>query len=669
MTILLITTRIKYDFVIISKIDLYGSFLVKIDTMSVVNQTNIIQDWIYSRSGDMRTVEGYNEKEIVIKGYVQSGKTSFMLYTATLNLLKGVSSVIVLRNTTGDKAQIISRLRSLQEDIKVGCGVDIDLIREKDEGCPKIFVEIGNNSRLSRLNSKLKDTDIPFVLFIDEADSNDTGNNKRTDEVGIMKESAQRIFFISATILDLSMKEPEPAVEVIDLTVEDDVQVKEEVVTPQKVHMLTPPPNYMGIEKLVHRTLPEQALPCNKNDDEPFERDPNLSDFIRRFAAFEPHDLTMFETKHPQHCLISCGTVIKPQRKIFNWITRSGSDIVTILYNGDGIDLYHPSLVKKIIVLPVDGGRKVVGGRMCLWSSGAHSFDKSVGISDILGWLKRNGGVEKFPRILTISGKLAGRGISFVSDDYGEYMRTFGEVGIPKTIGWRLTGMYYIPSPMTSQPNLMQAVGRACCICRDNIQTCIYSTEEVFEDIKKSYWTQEELVARTRGTSTNMNEIQMNSSKLSKRRLTVSGVKRISKDLQVPWFEDDGGFDMSTYGDYVEDMCREKWGLSISKGTFQRPHGGSIEMDKAEYDRLVNKMFPVWAKSDSMISSFMHQIDPDKVYTKLEIQESCTFYGVRMTDIMYSKGKSNKYGSIFEKVKKDRYRMYPDLVESYKANF
>lgn len=620
---------------------------------------NIIKDWIYSRSSDLRVVEDYAENEIVIKGYVQSGKTSFMLYTATLNLLRGISSVIVLRNTTGDQAQITTRLRSLQEDIKEGCGVDFDLIR--NEG-PRIYVEIGNNSRLSRLNGKLKEIGSPYVLFIDEADSNDTGTSKRADEVGVLKESAQRVFYISATILDISMKPEEP--EVIDLTKEDGVPVVEESTPVQKVHMLTPPVNYMGIEKLVHRSLPDEALPCNKNEDEPFERDPNLSEFIRRFSSFEPHDLEMFEAKHPQHCLVSCGTVIKPQRKIFDWVSRSGSDIAVILYNGDGIDLYHPSLRQEVIVIAVDGGRKVVGGKRCEWNSAAHSFDKNVGISDILGWLKRNGGVEKFPRILTISGKLAGRGISFVSDDYGKYMRSFGEGGIPDTIGWRLTSMYYIPSPMTSQPNLMQAVGRVCCVCRDNIQTCIYSTDDVFEDIKKSYWTQEELVSRTRG---DMTDVKMNSSKLSKRKLTVAGVRRIAKENRVPWFEDDGGFDIETYQSSVADKFRHLW--DVKSAPRSPTNVADIEMRLSEYDRLVNKMFPLWAKTDSMISSFMYQIDPDKVYTKDEIRESCNHYSIRLTDVMDNKGTSNKYGSIFKKERKDQYRMYPELIEYYKANF
>ena len=629
---------------------------------------NIVRDWIYTRSNDLKKVEEYEEEGIIIKGYVQSGKTAFMLYNATLNLLNGVSSVIVLRNTTGDHTQITSRLRGLQDEIKEETGVDMELYNETTTG-PRIFVEIGNNSRLSKLNEKLIDQS--FVLFIDEADSNDTGDNKRTTEMGIMKEAANKVFFISATILDLSMKESTP--EVIDLTADDFhplfEEEAEEDIPVYKVHMLTPPENYMGIEKLMHRSLPAPALPCNKNEDDPMVRDENLRPFLEKFATFEPHYMELFDNHHPQHCLISCGSAISPQKSLFNHIATSGLDIAVIMYNGDGIDVFHPSLVKDTIVMVTDGGRKVVGGRTCPWAKGAHSFGKNVGIADILGWLKRNGGVELFPRIITISGKLAGRGISFVSDDYGKYMRSFGKNGCPTTVGWRLTSMYYVPSTKTSQPNLMQAVGRVCCVCRDNIPTYLYTTDDVFEDVRKSYWTQEELVARTNKHDIRMGEVTMNTSKLSKRKLTSTGVKRIAKEHTVPWFEDDGGFDPLTTYHAAQPSTDSEWDLGPrpdSNPKIVRP----TEMDVSEFDRLVNKMFPLWAKQDAtMISGFMHQIDPDKVYTQAEIKESCTHYSIRLTDVMNHTGPSHTYGSIFKKVNEDQYVMYPELIESYKLNF
>ena len=646
------------------------------------NKNIKVQKWLESRCPDIIPVSEYEESEIIIKGYVQSGKTSFMLCNAIGYLLKGVSSVIILRNATGDQTQIRLRLRSLQEELKEITGETIDLCSDSshfNSEIPRIFVVIGNSSRLVRLNKEINDClGARFVLFVDEADSIDMGSNKRTDEIGFMKERAEKLFYISATILDISMKPVEEET-VIDLT-KDEESEEEEEEEPKRVHMLSDVPHYMGIEKLVHRSLPEQALPCNKKDDDPFVRDPNLGPFIQKWRNFKPHHLKLFSMYHPQHCLVSCGAVISCQRKMFVRFA-SEADSVIILYNGDGIDLYHKSLVGKSIVFAVDGGRKVVGGKKCEWCPGAHSFNKNVGIAEMLGWLKRSGGVEMFPRILTLSGKLAGRGISFVSDDYGKYLRSFGEDATPDLVGWRLTSMYYIPSPLTTQPNLMQAIGRVCCICRDNIPTYIYTTEDVFSDIRKAYWTQEELVARSRkiqgelpiSISEAMNQIQLNATKLSKRRLTVSGVRRIPKENIVPWFEDDGGFRID--GVYNTEEIHERsesesdeWEFE-SKPVIDVKELPKLEISPEEFIRLTQKMFPLWSTSDTMISNFMHKVDPDKIYTSAEITEHCLHEGIRLNDVVPDKsGKSNKYGSIFKCVK-GGYKMYGELVTDYKKFF
>jgi hypothetical protein len=645
--------------------------------MSILEHQNIeVTKWLETKCPDIISVSEYEERKIIVKGYVQSGKTTFMLCNAVRYLMNGVSSVIVLRNATGDQTQIKLRLRGLQEELKELTGESIDLCPNTsciDSGAPGLFVVIGNSSRLLSLNKDLrKHPNFNFALFVDEADSNDTGSNKRTDELYFLKEKAIKMFFISATILDISLAKADEEPVVIDLTIDEEAEALSEDLPeePQRVHMLCEVPHYMGIEKLVHRTLPEEALPCNKKDDDPFELDPNLAPFIEKWKGFEPHHLKLFSQFHPQHCLLSCGTVIRCQQNMFVRCARD-ADSVVILYNGDGIDLYHKSLVGDSIVLVVDGGRKVTGGKKCSWFDGAHSFNKNVGISEMLGWLKRNGGVDKFPRIITISGKLAGRGISFVSDDYGKYLRSFGSDGIPDIIGWRLTSMYYIPSRLTSQPNLMQAIGRVCCICRDNIPTYIYTNEDVFSDIRKAYWTQEELVARSRkiqgelsvSISDAMNQVQMNISKLSKRRLTVSGAKRIPKDNVVPWFEDDGGFQIEDVYN-TGDVCDE-WEFKPNPSR----EFMALETGLEEFERLTQKMFPLWSTSDSMISSFMHKVDPDKTYTTSEIKEHCLHEGIRLNDVVSdASGRSHKYGSIFRR-EKGGYKMYAELVTDYKKYF
>jgi hypothetical protein len=670
-----------------------GGYVQKIGTKRTFEQiesNNEVVQWLHKRCPDLSIVDEMNEtnREIIIKGYVQSGKTSFMLCTALKYMFgpESMSSVIILRNATGDHTQISSRLRGLKHEIsehlqtkdasnvldfKVLDGkITTDEFNASMDGTnPQIFVVLGNGSRLKIINKLMQTTSNPrFALFIDEADSNDTGENKRTDELGYLKQTAKALFYISATILDIGMRD-----EVI--TCDDDNET--EIVTQtavDNVYMLSTVPNYMGLEKLIHRTLPEKAIPCNKNEDNPFTRDPNLMDFISKFSRFEPHDVKMFGLKHPQHCLISCGSVISPQKKIFSVIAKT--DCAVILYNGEGIDLYHESLIGKRIVIATGGGKGVAGGKKCDWHAGAHSFNKSIGIAEMIQWLKNNGGVQQFPRIITISGKLAGRGISFTSSDYGEYLSSFSSGCMPQMMGWRLTSMYYVPSPMTSQPNIMQAIGRVCCVVRDNIPTYIYTNEDVFTDLRKAYWTQEELVIRARaiqeGNSMDLVEaikkIRMNKSKLSKRRLTVTGVKKIAQENTVEWFEDDGGFNLQETYNNVENVPGDEW-EHYTGDVIPVREVNELIMEHKEYDRLTTKMFPQWANNSTNISGFMQQLDPNKLYTTAELKEHCLHNSIRMIDIVMDKsGKSNKYGSIMQKTN-GGYKLYPELINHYNKFF
>jgi hypothetical protein len=651
---------------------------------SILKETNVFESernmshtfddivkWLHVRCPDLSAVNNMFNKEVIIKGYVQSGKTSFMLCTA-LKFMFGpasMSSIIVLRNATGDYNQISLRLKQIKQEItdhlhlrdesilmdfKILDGnVNIDKFKASmNRTTPQIFFIIGNESRLKKLNKLIKGIQDPkFALFIDEADSNDTGDNKRKGEIEYLKTVSDSLFYISATILDIGMRNDEEASQ----TVGD-------------VYMLGDVPHYLGLEKLIHRSLPEPAIPCSKVSDDPFLRDPNLNEFIQQFSTFEPHDVKMFGLKHPQHCLISCGAVIAPQRLIFNAVVNT--DCAVILYNGDGIDLYHSSLIGKHIVIPLDNGRSVTSQK-CTWQTGAHSFSKSIGIAEMIQFLKDNGGVERFPRIITISGKLAGRGISFVSADYGKYLNSFS-FGMPKIIGWRLTSMYYIPSPSTSQPNLMQAVGRCCCVVRDNIPTYIYVNEDVFIDLRKAYWTQEELVIRARAVQDGFDiditeaikQVRMNKSKLSKRRLTVTGAKRVADENIVESFEDDGGFSIETYNDV--NTMDDEWEYTPR---LIAPDRSNITIPIEEFNRLTGKMFGIWSKNETSIARFMQQLDPDKMYTSRDLKESCLHNSIRLCDIVADEsGKSNKYGSIMEK-KSGGFMMYKELVESYKNFF
>lgn len=650
-------------------------------TRTEIDQTDAIGDWLDSRCPDLSRLDDMFDidgnpasRSLTVKGHVQSGKTSFMVCSAMKYMFgpNSMSSIIVLRDSVGDYVQINSRIKEMKQDMSthlriqnVVDNVDFATLDDKVDAAqfkhamsgmnPKIFVVLGNNVQLKKLNDLLKKTVgvKKFAVFIDEADSNDTGTSGRKDEMDKLKAAALRTFYISATILDLELR--------------DSVEKKD-------VFLLQENPNYMGIEKIAHRLLPLPALASNRVEDDPLENDPNLEDFVVRFSKLEPHDVGILSLKHPQICLMTCGCVTKPQQRIF--CASADYDVTVILYNGDGIELFDRSLIDEEIVIKNDCDR-MISSSECDWCEGAHSFSNAVSIAGVVQWLKDNGGVDRFPRIIIISGKLAGRGISFTSADYGKYLREFESGIAPSWMGWRLTSMYYVPSATTSQPNLIQSIGRLCCVVRDDIQTCLYANDDVFSDLRKAYWTQEELIARAKEVQDQsenpdetrigdeMKKLKMKKAKLSKRPLTVGTVKRLSSEQMVDG--DDGGFDMDeTYDKEVEDQSAFEWQYEVP-ADFDEEDAG---MSKGEFFRLTTRMFPAWAVDDSRIALFMQDLDPNKLYNKTEMTELCMNNRIKLSDVTDDPTRGwNKHGKLIQIVGGKKYRLYPVLVDAYEKSF
>jgi hypothetical protein len=459
------------------------------------------------------------------------------------------------------------------------------------------------------------------------------------------------------------------------------------------VYPLEVPAYYMGVEKTILRKLPDAtSKPSNKVTDIPWEKDANLNEFVNYFSSLDAHLDDFMGKYHPRHCLMTIGNVIEPQRKLFGYIAKY--DIAVILYNGEGVDLYHKSIPSTKITVEYSRDKHTTSVPTP-WHKGGHTFSGKVGIATVLQWLKDNGGVKRFPRIITISGKLAGRGISFTSKDYGKYLRGFNSpYGRPDFMGWRLTSMYYLVPKTTNQPNLLQGAGRLACIVRDNIPTYLYTTEQIFSDIRKAYWTQEELLARARIIQHDcqnillrdaIQQIKIQADKVSKRHLTLNEDRRLPKENLV---KDDrkqpGAFDKKeTYDKLQPDTNKDEIDqfnhsfetiideIYEEKERVEQIKNGKIvkELPDVEFKRLTEKMFPKWATEDSKIARFMQNLDPKKVYMKTEIEEYTRTYGIvnigQLLDINVG---TNGYGTIIKKVG-NNYWLYPELIIVFEKFF
>jgi hypothetical protein len=241
--------------------------------------------------------------------------------------------------------------------------------------------------------------------------------------------------------------------------------------------------------------------------------------------------------------------------------------------------------------------------------------------------------------IIIFAGDLSGRGLSYVSSDYK----------------WHLTHQRLIVSNTCPEPELIQKV-RLCGVYSDDRPLRLVTTHEIATDLRKAYYKQEELVDKVREASDKFSgecreffkEVIFEKEKMTKRMITKDPKAR--PELQL--------VDFPTGWKYYD--------------------GDEAELEtsypKKEYERLVNKMFPKWAKEEGAtnISRFMNSLDPEKEYTPREMKDLCVETGVLHKNLknltIVSSRLSNGYGMILEIVN-DCYRLYPCLREAFERSF
>jgi hypothetical protein len=360
----------------------------------------------------IKIFERMRGRNFPVKGDIQSGKTKFMICTAVWFMLLGKSTIIVLRNSIDDEKQIKDRIREFQDCLKnhlESHGHDRNLLNIEFVGTkkisgdilkgsnPKIIIAIYNKAQLNRINSAIgPDETGKFALCIDEADSlhktvsgdEITSNGEKTAAVELdeLVKKSFCSFSVSGTILDSILKK--------NIKVEDLI-------------VLQTPPNYIGHNNFLISHL---TLPCKfttKKSESIIDNDPNLIPFLEKFIKFER--FIRFDNKtHPNYCLMRVADVLEPMEKLFGYIIKKYPKIAIMVYNGSGVKLHHYLLKNTKSI-------KTSNKMLSRNEEGIHIFGKGCTPSHCLEWLKNNGGVTKFPHIITIAGDLATRGISYGS--------------------------------------------------------------------------------------------------------------------------------------------------------------------------------------------------------------------------------------------------------------
>ena len=378
-----------------------------------------------------------------------------------------------------------------------------------------------------------------------------------------------------------------------------------------------------------------------KTYEEILDSDGNLEPFINWFSKKSPDWSWNNKKNYPRICLFKISHVIVNQNQIYEGILRDyGDKFVVIVYNGEGIRMNYNGMKTTVI------GDKTINPDEYV----------ELSIPEVLQYLKDNGGEKRFPRIIIISGKLAGRCISYVSLDYD----------------WHLTDMYYNPSKSTPIPEMIQSAGRLCGRNRGKAPNLVlHTTEKVSDALYTGFNCTNEIISRAiasplmeDGNEVNFKDsimsVPMNTKKFPKGRNMTSKVKVKKSEFNLVK-KDDGGVDIEEYKYTEFSEKKQKTKINVISESFK-------QVGEEEYKRIIS-MFEKWSKDDTKIARFMQHLNPVKIYKEKEINNLCKEIGItNLGQLLSIKVGTNGYGTIIQK-KDNTYKLHPCLVEKFNKYF
>jgi hypothetical protein len=557
---------------------------------------------------------------ILIKGAIQSGKTNIICALSLYyRFIYNYNIIVILRNFTDDYKQYLKAIQEFinkgkkeiqNEKICIEYSGNIIKTKKNEFKNTNIFIEnfknetlhcisLANYDQIAKINYCINSLNNPYIVIIDEVDQllYTDGELLKSELQKLLNQSINYIG-ISATLFEITM---------------------DYKFNTLNTFYLLPPKNYKGI------------LDINFNLIEKFNGNFKYDECLNKFLNLE-YELY---NNHPFIGLIKTERKIKYQNDLMTYLIEKYKDKFTIItYNGINIKLYSKQLIDYKI--KISKYKKELNQN----DNNIHIFN-NCSISMILQYLKENGGIYQFPKILIISHGLVGRGINIVSQDYQ----------------WHLTHMFYRPSNSCSTETLIQSM-RLCGIYNDNISLNCYIDKKNYESLYKGYQLQEDIFNRIRKTRENINIKEfMIHEKIYKDKIDYKLKNHYKKSITNNILEDTG-IHIDEFNKYKLDLKKE------------------IMMEEKEFERLtnpINGMFQKWKNANSNIANFFkNNFDPYKKYSKNEINNLCKQYNLILKYLtISSESKTNKggiYGKIL-KIENNFYYMYPQLISPFQKYF
>lgn len=444
--------------------DQIAALEAKLSTLKSKKETKtIVKDTLdffidkYNITPELKTIDFKNssEKQYIIDGNIQSGKTKTLISFAVASLTHHQKVVIVVRNFKEDCIQLINSINAIGDQHNTylqntsGVKFDYSACSIKDiykwmyEKHYNILVLMANTTQLSTLAKMSVDNKFnDYTLFIDEADTlmNTIQSHKEIsvfNTLHIVYTQARIAFLISATSYANLFKDG---------------------TSPSRFIKVKQHENYRGIEDIEFEILPPfQKL---KTKGSVFDKSPGLYNVLRTLSHRPVYP------NHPIVLLTKCTHLVSHQTEFIQTIATSkdwSERWTAIGYNGVGITLYHSSF-EKLESLEISNVKGVKTG------TGTFIF-KGIGIMKALSYLRENGGKATFPRIVIISGHLASRCINFMDSTYQ----------------WHLTDEYLDASSSMNSAELIQSL-RICGIHEVVTPLKVWCNEEIMKNIVRTHF-------------------------------------------------------------------------------------------------------------------------------------------------------------------------------------
>ena len=410
--------------------------------------------------------------------------------------------VVIIRNSTGDANQLKERCKKFFQDYKDlvckngGKNVDINFCYA-GSNINKIYtavekrhmiIAIANNTQLKKLGKVL----VPgtrYVTLIDESDAityGDESSSFRKTLQQMVLENSGRTYNITGTALRIIFMD--------------------DTIKGSQVVMMETSNNYRGFKHVQIYKLLDSIKPITDN----IESDTCLPKLLKLLSEQDvqfnvKNDVfSLANVEHPMIMLISVSHLIEKQMQLANFVGDIGNWTETIVFNGGPSITIQSKYLKFLVHICRKMTRKSVRtgvnlGRKMLCKNGnkatvvfeKEDMDKALAeggkpcivIEEGIDFglqLFRNLHLDgkKISHLCIIADVMADRCISYVSRD--------GK--------WHLTAQYYVPSIGTEMDNAIQRVCRLCGNFNDNLQTRLYTTGKMCDDLALADNLQDELV-------------------------------------------------------------------------------------------------------------------------------------------------------------------------------